>query len=62
MMMQEQLQFGGSITEDPRLHIIKFEEYIDTLELNGNSKDEVKLKFFPFSLRSEAKFWFLSLP
>ena len=62
LMMQSTIQFGGSTLEDPKLHIKKFGEFCDTLELNGDSKDTVKLRLFLFSLRDKAKFWFHSLP
>ncbi|XP_074329204.1 uncharacterized protein LOC141666867 isoform X2 [Apium graveolens] len=60
--MQNSIQFGGSPTEDPNMHIRDFIEICDTFKFNGVSKDAVKLRLFPFSLRDKAKSWLHSLP
>ncbi|KAL8123876.1 hypothetical protein AgCh_011756 [Apium graveolens] len=56
------IQFGGSSTEDPSMHIRDFIEICDTFKFNGLSEDAVKLRLFPFSLRDKSKSWLHSLP
>ena len=61
-MVQNSVQFGGSPTEDPNMHIRNFIEICDTFKFNGVSEDAVKLRLFPFPLRDKAKGWLHSLP
>ena len=61
-MVQNSVQFGGSPTEDPNMHIRNFIEICDTFKFNNVSEDAVKLRLFPFSLRDKAKGWLHSLP
>ena len=61
-MVQNTVQFGGSPTEDPNMHIRDFIEIYDTFKFNNVSEDAVKLRLFPFSLRDKAKGWLHSLP
>ncbi|KAL8110327.1 hypothetical protein AgCh_026159 [Apium graveolens] len=60
--VQNSIQFGGSPTEDPNMHIRDFIEIYDTFKFNGVFEDTVKLRLFPFSLRDKAKSWLHSLP
>ncbi|XP_074343484.1 uncharacterized protein LOC141682685 isoform X1 [Apium graveolens] len=60
-MIQNSVQFGGSPIEDTNMHIRDFIEICDTFKFNGVSKDAIKLKLFPFSLRDKAKSWLHSL-
>ncbi|KAL8105734.1 hypothetical protein AgCh_029503 [Apium graveolens] len=60
--VQNSIQFGGSPTEDPNMHIRDFIEICDTFKFNGVYEDAVKLRLFPFSLRDKAKSWLHSLP
>ena len=60
-MVQNSVQFGGSLTEDPNMHIKNFIEICDTFKFNNVSEDAVKLRLFPFSLRDKAKGWLHSL-
>ncbi|KAL1826556.1 hypothetical protein ACET3Z_004968 [Daucus carota] len=61
-MVQNSVQFGGSPTEDPNMHIRDFIEICDTFKFNGVTEDAIKLRLFPFSLRDKAKGWLHSLP
>ncbi|XP_063949932.1 uncharacterized protein LOC135152768 [Daucus carota subsp. sativus] len=61
-MIQNSVQFGGSPTEDPNMHIRDFIEICDTFKFNGVTEDAIKLRLFPFSLRDKAKGWLHSLP
>ncbi|XP_063949928.1 uncharacterized protein LOC135152765 [Daucus carota subsp. sativus] len=56
-MVQNSVQFGGSPTEDPNMHIRDFIEIYDTFKFNGVTEDAIKLRLFPFSLRDKAKGW-----
>ena len=60
--VQNLIQFGGSSTKDPNMHIRDFIEICDTFKFNGVSEDAIKLRLFPFSLRDKAKSWLYSLP
>ena len=61
-MIQNSVQFGGSPTEDPNMHIRDFIEICDTFKFNDVTEDAIKLRLFPFSLRDKAKCWLHSLP
>ncbi|KAL8098873.1 hypothetical protein AgCh_031552 [Apium graveolens] len=60
-MVQNSVQFGGYLTEDPNMHIRDFIEICDTFKFNNVSEDAVKLRLFPFSLRDKSKSWLHSL-
>ena len=61
LKLQDTIQFGGSVLEDPNLHLRNFEKFIIALDFNIGPKDLVKLRLFPFTLRDVARSWFLSL-
>ena len=52
--MVQQTQFGGSLMEDPNLHLLIFLQMRDALTLNGLSIDAICLHLFPFSLKDKA--------
>ena len=60
--MVQESQFGGSLMEDPNLHLWVFLEVCGTLKINGASTDAIRLRLFPFSLRDKARVWLHSLP
>jgi len=60
--MVQQSQFGGSLMEDPNLHLSVFFEVCDTLKINGASTDAIRLHVFPFSLRDKVRAWLHFLP
>jgi Retrotransposon gag protein len=59
--MVSQNQFAGLAHEDPNQHLANFEEFCNTLKMNGVTPDAIKLRLFPFSLRDRAKGWLRSL-
>ena len=62
ILMVQQSQFGGTLLEDPNLHLSAFLEVCDMLKLNRVSTDVVNLRLFPFSLRDKARAWLHSFP
>ncbi|KAK8926051.1 hypothetical protein KSP39_PZI018317 [Platanthera zijinensis] len=61
-MIQNAVQFDGQPDEDPNNHLSNFLEICDTFKINGVTDDAIRLRLFPFSLKSKAKAWLLSLP
>jgi Retrotransposon gag protein len=59
--MVSQNQFAGLAHEDPNQHLANFEEFCNTLKMNGVTPDVIKLRLFSFSLRDRAKGWLRSL-
>jgi hypothetical protein len=53
--------FLGLDNPDPYEHLEKFLKVCSTIKLNGFSKDALKMRLFPFSLKEQAKHWFNSL-
>lgn len=64
-MVQNLVQFGGAVTDDPNEHLLSFIEICDTFRYNGvteDTEDIIRLRLFPFSLRDKARSWLHSLP
>ena len=57
-----QNQFSGSPHDDPINHLTNFVEITENIYINGVTRDAIKLRLFPFSLRDRAKNWLRSLP
>ncbi|XP_074297264.1 uncharacterized protein LOC141627969 [Silene latifolia] len=53
-------QFGGGATENPNEHLNEFLDSCDMFKANGVSKDALRLRLFPYSLRGSAKEWLKS--
>ncbi|GJW04415.1 hypothetical protein Tco_1563271 [Tanacetum coccineum] len=47
--------------EEPYAHMREFFSIADTYQVNNTTKDGVRLRLFPFSLKDQAKAWFTSL-
>ncbi|XP_073041926.1 uncharacterized protein [Primulina eburnea] len=61
-MIQLQVKFRGSPSEDPNAHLEKFLSICDTIKCNGVSTDVIRLRLFPFSLKGAAMEWLRDLP
>ncbi|XP_073064058.1 uncharacterized protein [Primulina eburnea] len=61
IMIQLQVKFGGSPSEDPNAHLENFLSICDTIKCNGVSTDAIRLRLFPFSLQGEAMEWLRDL-
>ena len=61
-MIQNTVQFFGMTNQDPNNHIAEFLEICDTIKMNGATKDALRLRLFPFSLKDTAKFWLKTPP
>ncbi|KAL5579072.1 hypothetical protein UlMin_011514 [Ulmus minor] len=53
--------FHGLENANPYVHIREFEEVVATFQNRANVLDIIKLRFFPFSLKDNAKVWLYSL-
>nr|GEU66187.1 hypothetical protein [Tanacetum cinerariifolium] len=47
--------------EEPYAHLREFFSIADTYQVNNTTKDGVRLRLFPFSLKDQAKAWVTSL-
>ncbi|XP_062100235.1 uncharacterized protein LOC133806120 [Humulus lupulus] len=61
-MLQTVGQFNGMQTDDHHLHHPLFNEVCDSFKLPRFTKDALRLKLFPYSLRDRARTWLNSLP
>ncbi|XP_073119954.1 uncharacterized protein [Henckelia pumila] len=61
-MIQNTLKFGGTVIDEPYVHLTNFLEICDTFKIQGVSDDAIRLRLFPFSLRDKAKAWLTNLP
>ncbi|GJV87188.1 DNA-directed DNA polymerase [Tanacetum coccineum] len=53
--------FRGRANEETYTHLCEFFSIADTHEVTSMTKDGVRLRLFPFSLKDQAKEWFSSL-
>ena len=62
IIMVQQHQYTGHLSEDPNEHMGRFLHVENTVKLNGVRPEVIKLQLFHFSLRDMAATWFESLP
>ena len=61
-MLQIVGQFNGLLFEDHHLLFKLFLEISDAFKIAGATKDALRLRLFPYSLRDRARVWLNSLP
>ena len=59
--MVQQAEYSESLLDGPNIHLSMFLEICNTMKLNGVTKDTIRLRLFPFSLRDKARGWLQSL-
>ncbi|KAL8123349.1 hypothetical protein AgCh_011350 [Apium graveolens] len=57
LTMIQQNQFVGLPSEDPTLHLQRFQQLCSTIKYRGVTADQLKVMLFGFSLRDKAKKW-----
>ncbi|XP_076926429.1 uncharacterized protein LOC143589595 [Bidens hawaiensis] len=61
-MVENSIQFHGLLDEDQLSHISRFLRICCTFKIQNCPENQIRLKLFPFSLRSHALDWLESLP
>ncbi|KAA3483924.1 oligopeptide transporter 4-like [Gossypium australe] len=56
-MIQNNLQFKGTMIEDPNQHVQWFLQLCDTFKYSGVTDDTIHIRLFPFSLIDNAFSW-----
>lgn len=54
-LFQSVCKFHGLKTDDPIQHVRDFLKIVDTLHMDGATRDTSRLRFFPFTLQEKAK-------
>ncbi|GJZ21660.1 zinc finger, CCHC-type containing protein [Tanacetum coccineum] len=61
-LVQNRCSFHGLQSEDPNQHLKDFLKLMDSLDLDGESRERTRLRLFQFSLRDQASNWLERLP
>ncbi|GJS95545.1 MAK10-like protein [Tanacetum coccineum] len=61
-LVQNGCSFQGLRSEDPNQHLKDFLKLVDSLDLNDENKERMRLRLFQFSLRDQASNWLERLP
>nr|GEY16106.1 zinc finger, CCHC-type [Tanacetum cinerariifolium] len=61
-LVQNRCSFHGLRSEDPNQHLKDFLKLIDSLDLDGENRERMRLRLFQFSLRDQASNWLERLP
>ncbi|GJS09706.1 MAK10-like protein [Tanacetum coccineum] len=61
-LVQNGCSFHGLRSEDPNQHLKDFIKLVDSLDLNGDNRERMRLRLFQFSLRDLASNWLERLP
>ncbi|GKA07455.1 zinc finger, CCHC-type containing protein [Tanacetum coccineum] len=56
-LVQNGCSFHGLQSEDPNQHLKDFLKLVDSLELDGENRERMRLHLFQFSLRDQASNW-----
>ncbi|GJY31501.1 zinc finger, CCHC-type containing protein [Tanacetum coccineum] len=61
-LVQNRCTFQGLMSEDPIQHLKDFLRIVDSVDLNGATRNTTRLRLFCFSLRDQAIKWLDRLP
>ncbi|GKC06119.1 zinc finger, CCHC-type containing protein [Tanacetum coccineum] len=61
-LVQNGCLFHGLRYEDPKQHLKDFLKLVDSLDLDGENRERMRLHLFQFSLRDQASNWLQCLP
>ncbi|GJV60755.1 zinc finger, CCHC-type containing protein [Tanacetum coccineum] len=61
-LVQNRCSFHGLRSEDPNQHLKDFLKVVDSLDLDGENRERMRLRLFQFSLRDQASNWLECLP
>ncbi|GJS50203.1 MAK10-like protein [Tanacetum coccineum] len=61
-LVQNGCSFHGLRSEDPSQHLKDFPKLVDSLDLDGENRERMRLRLFLFSLRDQASNWLERLP
>ncbi|GJX98751.1 hypothetical protein Tco_0355770 [Tanacetum coccineum] len=61
-LVQNGCSFHGFRPEDPNQHLKDFLKLVDSLDLDGENRERMRLRLFQFSLRDQASNWLERLP
>ncbi|GKC50647.1 zinc finger, CCHC-type containing protein [Tanacetum coccineum] len=61
-MVQNGCSFHGLRSEDPNQHLKNFLKLVDSLDLDGENRERMRLRLFQFSFRDQASNWLERLP
>ncbi|GKA05436.1 zinc finger, CCHC-type containing protein [Tanacetum coccineum] len=61
-LVQNGCSFHGFRSEDPNQHLKDFLKLVDSLDLDGENRERMRLRLFQFSLRDQASNWLERLP
>ncbi|GJS22097.1 MAK10-like protein [Tanacetum coccineum] len=61
-LVQNGCSFHGLRSEDPNQYLKDFFKLVDSLDLDGENKERMRLRSFQFSLRDQASNWLEHLP
>nr|GEZ17440.1 zinc finger, CCHC-type [Tanacetum cinerariifolium] len=61
-LVQNGCSFHELRSEDPNQHLKDFLKLVDSLDLDGENKERMRLRLFQFSLRDQASDWLKRLP
>ncbi|GKB66005.1 hypothetical protein Tco_0927417 [Tanacetum coccineum] len=61
-LVQNGCSFHGLQFEDPNQHLKDFLKLVDSLDLDGENRERMRLCLFQFSLRDQASNWLERLP
>ncbi|GKC65344.1 zinc finger, CCHC-type containing protein [Tanacetum coccineum] len=56
-LVQNRCSFHGLRSEDPNQHLKYFLKLVDSLDLDGDNRERMRLRLFQFSLRDQASNW-----